>query len=178
LNDKRIEPGGTAFIAEWRTTVVPVPAPRPHRIVGAILLVLMLGLSGCGAAESGPLPTPSGTSRTPSAPAATSQPTPGPPPPGRTLRSLGYLNGPVEEFTVPEASVVSATVDQENNVTVVLSEPSAAEVADYLRVTLPAAGFTITKDDPAALAMTFSGFGWAGSFTGSATAAAVLLRPR
>jgi hypothetical protein len=177
LNDKRIEPGGTAFIAEWRTTVVPVPAPRPHRIVGAILLVLMLGLSGCGAAESGPLPTPSGTSRTPSAPAATLQPTPGPPPPGRTLRSLGYLNGPVEEFTVPEASVVSATVDQENNVTVVLSEPSAAEVADYLRATLPAAGFTITKDDPAALAMTFTGFGWAGSFTGSATASAVLLRP-
>jgi hypothetical protein len=178
LNDKRIEPGGTAFIAEWRTTVVPVPAPRPHRIVGAILLVLMLGLSGCGAAESGPLPTPSGTSRTPSAPAATSQPTPGPPPPGRTLRSLGYLNGPVEEFTVPEASVVSATVDQENNVTVVLSQPSAAEVADYLRATLPAAGFMITKDDPAALAMTFTGFGWTGSFTGSATASAVLLRPR
>ena len=59
----------------------------------------------------------------------------------------------------------------------VLSQPSAAEVADYLRATLPAAGFTITNDDPAALAMTFTGFGWAGSFTGTATASAVLLRP-
>jgi len=154
-----------------------VPAPRPHRIVGAILLVLALGLSGCSAAESGPLPTPSSTSGTPSAASATPQPTPSPLPPGRTLRSLGYLNGPVEEFTVPEAAVLSATVDQENNVTVVLSQPSAAEVADYLRAALPAAGFTITKDDPATLAMTFTGFGWAGSFTGSATAAAVLLRP-
>ena len=155
-----------------------MPAPRPHRIVGAILLVLALGLSGCGAADSGRLPTPSGTSRTPSAtPSDTPQPTPSPLPPGRTLRSLGYLNGPVEQFSVPEAAVVSAAVDQENNVTVVLSQPSAAEVANYLRATLPAAGFTITKDDPAALAMTFTGFGWAGSFTGSATAAAVLLRP-
>ncbi|HSU35640.1 MAG TPA: hypothetical protein VLJ88_08265 [Propionibacteriaceae bacterium] len=154
-----------------------MPAPRPHRIVGAILLVLALGLSGCSAAESEPLPTPSSTSGTPSAASATPQPTPSPLPPGRTLRSLGYLNGPVEEFTVPEAAVLSATVDQENNVTVVLSQPSAAEVADYLRAALPAAGFTITKDDPATLAMTFTGFGWAGSFTGSATAAAVLLRP-
>jgi hypothetical protein len=154
-----------------------VPAPSSDRIAGALLLVLMLGLCGCGAADAGPSPTPSRTSRTPSASSVPSRPTPSPPPAGRTLRSLGYLNGPVEQFTVPEAAVVSATVDQENNVAVVLSEPSAADVADYLRVTLPAAGFTITKDDPAALAMTFSGSGWAGSFTGSATAAAVLLRP-
>ena len=154
-----------------------MPAPRPHRIVGAFLLVLAWGVSACGGVDAGPLPTPSGPSRTPSASSAPSTPTPSPPPAGRTLRSLGYLNGPVEQFTVPEAAVVSAKVDQENNVTVVLSEPSAAEVADYLRASLPAAGFTITKDDPAALAMTFTGFGWAGSFTGSANAAAVLLRP-
>jgi len=146
-------------------------------MVGAILLVLMLGLGGCGGVDGGPLPSPSSTALTPSASPVSPQPTPSPPPAGRTLRSLGYLNGPGEQLSVPEAAVVSAAVDQENNVTVVMSQPSAAEVADYLRATLPAAGFTITKDDPAALAMTFTGFGWAGSFTGSATAAAVLLRP-
>ena len=73
--------------------------------------------------------------------------------------------------------MITATVDQENNVTVVLSAPAAAEVADYLRRALPAAGFTITNDDPAALAMTFTGFGWPGSFTGNEAASAVLLRP-
>ena len=153
-------------------------APRPYRIVVAFLLVLALGLSGCGAADSGQLPTPSGTSsRTPSASESTPTPTPSTPPPGRTLRSLGYINGPVDQFSVPEAAVLKAAVDQENNVTVVLSQPSAAEVADYLRATLPAAGFTITNDDPAAQAMTFTGFGWSGSFTGTPTASAVLLRP-
>ena len=73
--------------------------------------------------------------------------------------------------------MLKTAVDQENNVTVVLSQPSAGEVADYLRATLPAAGFTITNDDPAAQAMTFTGLGWSGSFTGTPTASAVLLRP-
>ncbi len=155
-----------------------MPAPRPHRIVGAFLLVLALGLSGCGAAGSGELPTPSGTSsRTPSASESTRPPNPSTPPPGRSLRSLGYTNGPVDQFSVPKAAVLKAAVDQGNNVTMVLSQPSGAEVADYLRATLPAAGFTITDDDPAAQAMTFTGFGWSGSFTGTPTASAVLLRP-
>ena len=155
-----------------------MPAPRPHRIVGAFLLVLALGLSGCGAADSGQLPTPSDTSpRTPSASESTPPPTPSTPPPGLTLRRLGYTNGPVDQFSVPKAAVLKAAVDQGNNVTVVLSQPSAAEVTDYLRATLPAAGFTITEDDSAAQAMTFTGFGWSGSFTGTSTASAVLLRP-
>jgi len=155
-----------------------VRAPRPHRIVGAFLLVVALGLSGCGAADSGQLPTPSDTSsRTPSASESTPAPPPSAPPPGRSLRSLGYINGPVDQFSVPAAAVLKTAVDQENNVTVVLSQPSADEVADYLRATLPAAGFTITNDDPAAQAMTFTGLGWSGSFTGTPTASAVLLRP-
>jgi len=154
-----------------------VPAPRRDRIVGAVLLVLAMGLSGCAAADSGRLPTPSETSRRPSVSPARPTPTPSTLPAGRSLRRLGYTNGPVEQFSLPQAAVISAAVDQENNVTVVLSQPSAAEVAEYLRATLPAAGFTITDDDPAGLAMTFTGFGWTGSFTGTATASAVLLRP-
>ena len=73
--------------------------------------------------------------------------------------------------------MITAAVDQANNVTAVLSPPPAAEVAAYLRRALPAAGFTITEDDPAALAMTFTGHGWTGSFTGNETTSAVLLRP-
>ena len=40
-------------------------------------------------------------------------------------------------------------------------------------------GFTIVSgDDPAGLAMTFTGYGWTGSFTGNETTSAVLLRPQ
>jgi hypothetical protein len=98
---------------------------------------------------------------------------------GVSLQTLGYLNGPVQQFSLPRSSVITASVDQANNVTAVLTSPSAAEVAAYLRRTLPMTGFTIvTGDDPAALAMTFTGYGWTGSFTGNETTSAVLLRPQ
>jgi hypothetical protein len=45
--------------------------------------------------------------------------------------------------------VITAKVDQPNNVAVVVSSPSPFEVASYLRRTLPPAGFAITADDPA-----------------------------
>jgi hypothetical protein len=69
-------------------------------------------------------------------------------------------------------------VDQPNNVAVVLSSPSPTEIASYLRRALPAAGFTITADSPAANTMTFEGGGWSGSFTADSRASAVLLRPQ
>ncbi len=138
------------------------------------MLSLALGVGGCAAADSGLLPAPSDAPRTASSTTSVS----GTPADGRTLRSLGFTNGPVDQFSLPLSSAVSAMVDQENNVTVVLMQPRAVEVAEYLRRTLPDSGFTITDDDPAALAMTFRGFGWTGSFTGNANAAAVLLRPR
>ena len=38
-------------------------------------------------------------------------------------------------------------------------------------------GFTVTADDPATSTLTFSGFGWTGTFTGDSRASALLLRP-
>jgi hypothetical protein len=97
---------------------------------------------------------------------------------GIFLRAYGYTNGPVEQFSLPRGSVVTARVDQTNNVTVVLSAPPAGEVLAYLRRTLPGAGFTVTREDVAQKSMTFTGYGWAGSFTGDDRVAAVLLRPQ
>jgi hypothetical protein len=89
----------------------------------------------------------------------------------------------VTEFSLPRDATLAAKVDQPNNVIAVLSSPSTAEVADYLRRSLPAGGFVITDDDPKAMAVTFRGHGWSGSFTGTTSAgdgggtSAVLLRP-
>ena len=38
-------------------------------------------------------------------------------------------------------------------------------------------GFTVTGDDPATTTLTFVGFGWTGTFTGTRQASALLLRP-
>jgi hypothetical protein len=99
-----------------------------------------------------------------------------PPADGVTLKTLGYHNGPIEEFSLPISSRLTATVDQENNVTAVLTAPAPADVAGYLRRALPSAGFTITAtaDDTA---MQFAGHGWTGSFTADGTTSAILLRP-
>jgi hypothetical protein len=82
----------------------------------------------------------------------------------------------VDAFSLPRTAVVSTRVDQPDGVTVVLSEPSPTEVARYLRRALPASGFAITADNEAA-AMTFTGYGWDGSFTGTERSSAVVLRP-
>jgi hypothetical protein len=97
---------------------------------------------------------------------------------GITLAALGYLHGPLEQFSLPRTAVITTKVDQPNNVTAVVSSPPAREVGAYLRRALPAAGFVITADRPAANTMTFAGHGWSGSFTGDAGASAVLLRPQ
>jgi hypothetical protein len=96
---------------------------------------------------------------------------------GITLAALGYLNGPVRQFSLPRTAVIKAKVDQPNNVTAVVSSPSPAELSSYLRRALPEAGFLITAESPAANTMTFTGHGWSGSFTGDERASAVLLRP-
>jgi predicted CoA-binding protein len=85
----------------------------------------------------------------------------------------------VQQFSLPRMAVLKAKVDQPNNVAAVVSSPSPAEIASYLRRTLPAAGFTITADNPAAKTLTFIGNGWTGSFTGDNNGvSAVLLRPQ
>lgn len=98
---------------------------------------------------------------------------------GLTLAALGYRNGPVAAVSLPRTAVLTARVDQDNNVAATLSAPAAADVAAYLRRALPLAGFTITDDNQNAAqpALTFRGLGWHGSFTGDDRASAVLLRP-
>lgn len=132
-------------------------------------VVLVGGLAGgCAASERPDDPSPSAM---PSVDVLI-------PPDGISLAVYGYTNGPVRQFSLPRGSVVTARVDQTNNVTAVLAAPPAAEVFGYLQRTLPAAGFTVTKEDVVQSSMTFTGYGWAGSFTGDDRVAAVLLRPQ
>ena len=133
---------------------------------------MLLAVAWCADGNRDPVlpsvsPAPTEATATPTVPAD-----------GVSLQALGYVNGPVQQFSLPRSSVLAATVDQPNNVTAVLSRPSASEVAGYLRRALPMTGFTIVDDDPSGLAMTFTGHGWAGSFAGNETTAAVLLRPQ
>ncbi len=152
----------------------PVRAPELRRVLGATVLVAALVLGGCGSGEEPPVVPPVIEKPTPTIPTATAVTVPAD---GVTLRSLGYLNGPAEQFTLPRTALVSASVDQPNNVTAVLSSPPPAEVEAYLRRALPATGFTITADGPDASALTFAGHGWIGSFTASDATSAILLRP-
>jgi len=158
--------------------VEPVRAPGRRRVLVAVTVLVMAVGGGCGRGEgpSGPsettIPTP--TSSASSSPAGTARPSPVD---GVTLASLGFRNGPVQQFTLPRTALLSASVDQTNNVTAVLSQPPPADVADHLRQALPATGFTITADDPGGLALTFAGHGWTGSFTASEATSAILLRP-
>lgn len=131
-------------------------------------LALVLVVAGCGAAPAPvPAPSPPAASAAPAVPAD-----------GLRLRAFGYTSGPLDAFSLPRSTVLVTAVDQPDNVTAVLSRPSAVELAAYLRRALPAAGFTVTAgaegDGPT---LTFTGRGWTGSVTGADGAAAVLLRP-
>jgi hypothetical protein len=147
------------------------PVPRLTRVTGVLLVAAMLTACAGKAGLSSPTteaPTPR---RSVSVPAD-----------GVTLAAFGFTNGPVREFSLPRSAVLAAKVDQANNVAVVLSSPSPSKVADYLRRSLPVAGFNLRYDQSGT--MTFDGYGWAGSFTSTDNTArtgassAVLLRPR
>ncbi len=142
-------------------------------LAGAVALVGALELLGA-CAGTAPEPSPTAISST-ADPSPTV--TPSIPANGVTLRELGFSNGPVEEFSIPTGAVVTDRVDQPNVVTIVMSAPPVAALADYYRRALPAAGFTITADDPTTHTLTFAGQGWTGVLTGSDDATAVSLRP-
>jgi hypothetical protein len=148
---------------------------EPVRIKGSHVLAVAVALLGCllvGCSAGSPKDASS------AAPTASSVRPPSILPDGITLAALGYLNGPVQEFSLPRTAVITAKVDQPNNVAAVLSSPSPAETRSYLLRALPAAGFEITADRPAANTLTFAGHGWSGNFTGDDRGSAVLLRPR
>jgi hypothetical protein len=140
-------------------------------LVEVIALVGVVGLAGCGAAGS----------VSDVSPAPSSSPTPSPtvsaPADGVSLAALGFDNGPVDRVFVPFGARVASRVDQTNNVTLVLTSPSAADLTAFYRRTATGNGFTVTGEDPASTTLTFSGFGWTGTFTGDRQASALLLRP-
>lgn len=136
-------------------------------------MVVVFALAGCGAAAG----TPATGTTTPPAATASATPAVRVPSDGVVLRDFGYQFGPLDAFSLPRTSVVIAAVDQADNVTLVLSAPSAAEVTDYLRQALPAAGFTVTADHPGRTTLTFTGHGWSGSVTGDSLSTGILLRP-
>jgi hypothetical protein len=142
---------------------------RSHALAAAAALLGCL-LMGCSAG------LPSNASS--AAPTSSSARPPTIPPDGITLAALGYLNGPVQDFSLPRTAVITAKVDQPNNVAAVVSSPTPAEMRSYLLRALPAAGFEITADRAETNTMTFAGHGWSGSFTGDDRGSAVLLRPR
>jgi hypothetical protein len=132
---------------------------------GTVALVLLA--AGCSAPVRPELPA-----EPPATPAAVTIPAD-----GSSLRSLGFSNGPATAFSVPRDVVVSTRVDQPTGVTVVFSQPSATEVAAYLVRTLPKTGFVVTSQATATASLTFTGYGWDGSFTGTGDSSAVILRP-
>ncbi|MCE3274211.1 MAG: hypothetical protein K0R13_66 [Propionibacteriaceae bacterium] len=161
-----------SFLCERRRRRIPCAMHEQQTwchmltVVVALLGCLLAGCSNGSSSDSN-LPSPAVSAARP----------PSIPPDGITLAALGYLNGPVRQFSLPRTAALRAKVDQPNNVTAVVSSPSPAELSSYLRRALPEAGFMITADSPAANTMTFTGHGWSGSFTGDDRASAVLLRP-
>ena len=128
----------------------------------------MIMLAGCSAAPNGTRPSGGPSPSAPTAGASI-------PADGVSLAELGFQNGPSDRVSLPRGVSFVTSADQPNAVTLVIDRPSGDEVATYLRRTLPAAGFTIDSDLGATL--TFTGFGWTGSFTGSAGGSALVLRP-
>ena len=147
------------------------PVRRLTPLMGILLVAAMLAACVGKSSEISP------TTAAPTAPPPVSVPAD-----GVTLAAFGFTNGPVREFSLPRSTVLAAKVDQANNVAVVLSAPKPSEVADYLRRSLPVAGFDLRRDQSGT--MTFDGYGWAGSFTGTddpagaGASSVVLLRPR
>ncbi|NYE73819.1 hypothetical protein [Microlunatus parietis] len=138
------------------------------RAGGLLAIMVMIMLAGCSAAPNGTRPTGGSSTPAPTSSAAI-------PADGVSLAELGFQNGPSDRVSLPRDVSFVTSADQPNAVTLVIDRPSGAAVATYLRRSLPPAGFTIDSD--LGTTLTFSGFGWAGSFTGSADSSALVLRP-
>lgn len=134
----------------------------------ALVLALLVAPTGCAAGPVSDTPPPAAPAPTPTVSA---------PADGVSLAALGFENGPADRVFVPAGARITSRVDQTNNVTVVLTSPSASDLVAFYRRTVPANGFRLTGDDPATTTLTFAGLGWTGTFTGDTQASALLLRP-
>ena len=106
---------------------------RYHGLVlAAAFGCILMGCSTGSSSDSSPAPPASSSTRPPSIPSD-----------GITLAELGFLDGPIQQFSLPRTAIFTAKVDQPNNVAVVVSSPSPTDIANYLRRALPTAGFTI-----------------------------------
>ncbi|MDN5997252.1 MAG: hypothetical protein L0K42_08575, partial [Acidipropionibacterium jensenii] len=94
-------------------------------------------------------------------------------PEASTLRDFAIRNGP-EQLPLPADLMISYTVDNPNNVTLVIDVSQGSQTYRFLRDRLPGAGFTITADRQQSL--TFSGHGWSGAYTVSQDLAGLTLR--
>ncbi len=77
-------------------------------------------------------------------------------------------------LTAPEGAVEEHRVDQVNNVTIVFSAPTGAELAAHYRRVLPQLGFRITGDRNNSL--TFEDDQWKGAVTAAGSYSAITLR--
>lgn len=124
----------------------------------------MVVLGGCGSAANVPpapnVPRPIPTVSLPAG--------------GVSLAELGFRNGPVDRVSLPAGVRLDLRVDQPNVVTATITEPTGPKVADWLRTSLPAGGFTVRAD--AGDSLLFAGYGWSGAYTTSDQLAALTLR--
>lgn len=125
-----------------------------------------LALTGCSGSAPSAMTTPSPS--VPSTVATTSHDTT-----HATLSSRGFEHGPAD-FPLPAGLDITYSVDNPNNVTVVIDPAQGEATYRFLRTHLAAAGFTVTADANSSLV--FSGHGWTGAYTASAETAALTLR--
>lgn len=149
--------------------------------LGVAVLVTAAGCSDVSpGSDPGAAGSPSGAniarsgSATPRASASPSVPRQ-----GRTLASWGISNGPREDFSIPADAVIAAESDRPNLVEIAVNAPKPARMEHYLYRALPAAGFRVTGHHTASAepAISFTGHGWVGRFTGHGTTSGITLRP-
>ena len=90
----------------------------------------------------------------------------------RSLKDLGVENGP-SDFFLPADAQFDVSVDQENNVTLMMSPAEGRKILDFLTENLPDYGYEIVDSSPAAVI--FSGQ-WQGALSISGELAALTLR--
>ena len=99
-----------------------------------VVALVVIMITGCAA--GGSVPAPSISTAPSAAPIRI-------PADGVPLSSFGFTHGPVREFSLPKAGTLKAVVDQPDNVTMVLTSPTAPEAYAYLQRALPATGATV-----------------------------------